>query len=73
MDDIIHSTNNPQEDHEARTDIEFILKQGNFQVKGWTISGKSQVENNVDLSGISGEKKKVLGVVWNPLEDEIGF
>ena len=71
MDDIIHSTNNPQEAHEARTDIEFILRQGNFQVKGWTISGKAQVENNVDLSGISGEK--VLGVVWNPLEDEIGF
>lgn len=71
MDDIVHSMNNSKEAYETMKDTEFILKQGNFHIKDWIVSGQSQEENDIDLSGTSGDK--VLGIVWNPKKDEIHF
>ncbi|XP_063843679.1 uncharacterized protein LOC135090655 [Scylla paramamosain] len=71
MDDIIHSMNDTEKASQIIKDVELILNRGNFHMKEWIISGKTQVGNDVDLSGIPGEK--VLGLVWNPVEDEISF
>ncbi|KAK4308834.1 hypothetical protein Pmani_019511 [Petrolisthes manimaculis] len=68
MDDIIHSLDDAEETPETMQDVEFILKQGNFHMKEWIVSGRTQAEEDVDLSGTTSEK--VLGVVWNPKEDE---
>ncbi|KAK4316834.1 hypothetical protein Pmani_012035 [Petrolisthes manimaculis] len=71
MDDIIHSLDDAEETPETMQDVEFILKQGNFHMKEWIVSGRTQAEEVVDLSGTTSEK--VLGVVWNPKEDEISY
>ncbi|KAK4322627.1 hypothetical protein Pmani_006604 [Petrolisthes manimaculis] len=71
MDDIIHSLDDAEETPETMQDVEFILKQGNFHMKEWIVSGRTQAEEDVDLSGTTSEK--VLGVVWNPKEDEISY
>ncbi|KAK4297542.1 hypothetical protein Pmani_030053 [Petrolisthes manimaculis] len=71
MDDIIHSLDDAEETPETMQDVEFILKQGNFHMMEWIVSGRTQAEEDVDLSGTTSEK--VLGVVWNPKEDEISY
>ncbi|KAK3880042.1 hypothetical protein Pcinc_015429 [Petrolisthes cinctipes] len=71
IDDIIHSLDDAEETYETMKDVEFILKQGNFHMKEWIVSGRTQEEEDVDLSGTTGEK--VMGFVWNPKKNEISY
>ena len=72
MDDILDSVNNVEKAKKLTNDIDIILSNGGFNVKGW--------QSNEDLENGQTEKNeikvpqckteaKVLGVAWNCVKD----
>ena len=76
MDDICTSTDTREEAQAMTDDIDKILANGGFKVKGWT--------SNMDLPEAEGDamektlmenlgEEKVLGVFWNRKKDEFSY
>ena len=51
--------------------IDGILKKGNFHIKGWTLSGCAEVDNEKPI--MPEEWERVLGLVWLPSNDKFAF
>ena len=71
VDDILHSLDNVEDVMCAIKDVEYVLGQGGFKVKSWTISGTDNSSDKVHL--LESENERVLGVEWNPKYDEFRF
>ena len=79
MDDICESVETVEEAKKLAEDIDFVLKNGGFQVKGW-ISNKELHENSKhtgesDANNMLKEEvdEKVLGISWNRKSDTLSL
>ena len=73
MDDIIESVPTKEKATKLAKDIEALLDKGNFKMKEWIFT-----HDRTDLlKAIPNDKscttEKVLGVVWNPVQDEFVY
>ena len=72
MDDIIESVPTKEKATKLAKDIEALLHEGNFKMKEWIFT-----HDRTDLlKAIPNDKsstEKVLGVVWNPVQDEFVY
>ncbi|XP_028415610.1 uncharacterized protein LOC114538968 [Dendronephthya gigantea] len=81
MDDICDSVNSEEEAKKITAEIDEILRNGGFNVKGWISNRplKKDKERTVkkkesDLKLLHGScEEKVLGTVWDHYEDAFGF
>ena len=71
VDDILYSLDSMNELMSVIRDIEHILKQGGFKVKGWVNSGMTQKDENIEI--LEKESESVLGLKWNPKSDKFQF
>ena len=79
VDDIISSFADQEEAHKIITHINEVLLRGGFRVKAWRVSGQTTEEgleicttvDNFDSNDST--DTKVLGIVWNPSNDELEF
>ena len=67
VDDIGSSVDSLKVAQSVTEEIDEILKQGDFHIKKWVISGMNQIQE----CGLSDEK--VLGLRWDALKDEFFF
>ncbi|XP_068756184.1 uncharacterized protein [Montipora capricornis] len=72
-DDIIESVPTKEKVTELAKDIEALLDEGNFKMKEWMFT-----HDRIDIlktipSDKSSNTEKVLGVVWNPVQDEFVY
>ncbi len=53
-------------------DIQNLLEEGSFKIKEWifTHDGTDQTKTLTLPNNVSTATEKVLGVVWNPVQDE---
>ena len=74
VDDIIESVRDDRKARDITRDIEKLIDNRGFKVKGWIISGDP---DNRDEMVIPDDKhaatEKVLGVSWNPVADQFRF
>ena len=69
MDDVLHSEDDIDKTKSVAVSLDFTLGLGTMSVKAYTFSGESPPpEVSADLTHIG-----VLGLLWDPLEDEIGL
>ena len=72
--DIIENVHDNRKARDVTRDIEKLIDNGDFKVKGWIISGDS---DNRDKMVIPDDKYaatgKVPGVACNPVDDQFGF
>ena len=73
MDDIIESVPTKEKATKLAKDIEALLDEGNFKMKEWIFT-----HDRIDIlktipNDKSSNTKKVLGVVWNPVQDEFVY
>ena len=75
MDDIIDSVSNEDEAKNLTKDIEELVKKGGFNIKCWTTSRGCTSFNKeaAVIDPTSTTKEKVLGVLWDPVEDNLLF
>ena len=77
VDDIIDSVSTKQDAIQLATDTSLVLSKAGFKVKAWHFSGEAhaRVEATVpiDSTESSVENVRVLGVQWNPVDDDICF
>ena len=79
VDDILISVDSIQEAKQTARRIDEILDKGGFRVKHWIISGKSpdcqlkDVGKGDRIKILETDEEKVLGIRWNPKEDEFSF
>ena len=74
MDDILDSLDNQEKEKTTITNIEDLLKKGNFFIKHWTISGDQTEPLNQDVPDqLAVDGEKVLGIGWDPKEDQFYF
>ena len=72
VDDLIQSVTSTTEALEIAKQVQTILAEGNFTIKHWTILGQEQlVDLNIKLS--TGERQRVLGILWEPSSDKFLF
>ncbi|KAK3737988.1 hypothetical protein QZH41_001003 [Actinostola sp. cb2023] len=71
MDDIIDSVSTQEEAKTLTKDIEELIKKGGFHIKCWTTSHVKNEKALIDPT--SSSKEKVLGVLWNTIEDLLLF
>ena len=76
MDDILDSMKTTEEAKKLTTDIDHILKNGGFKVKGWQ-SNKNVCKSILEINEIKvpqgRTEAKVLGVAWNSSEDTLKY
>ena len=76
MDDILDSVKTTEEAKKLTTDIDYILKNGGFKVKGWQ-SNTNLCKSTPDKIKIKvpqdRTKAKALGIVWNSSEDSLKY
>ena len=78
MDDICESVPTVEEAHQLTKDLDTILANGGFRVKGWLLSHPKEVErDSTDEQGLKMledmTEEKILGSVWNHWEDVFSF
>ncbi|XP_041460935.1 uncharacterized protein LOC121412093 [Lytechinus variegatus] len=76
MDDICTSTDTIEQAKALTKDIDMILPDGEFKVKGWTsnIQLKGPEVNKTEKTMMESlAKKKVLGVFWNREKDKFSY
>ena len=84
MDDIVTSTSNKEEGDKRMEEMEGILQKNGFKIKAWIKSGEEKpgAKNNVMQSKVrvlmgaevqSEEVESVLGMLWEPRQDVIGY
>ena len=71
VDDMTTSTDKREDATQLMLDTESVLEMGGFKVKEWITSG-SKGSHNVNKSTLCGEEK-ILGMLWNPEEDNFRF
>ena len=71
VDDIIFSEENSHSSKCRINEIEYILKEGGFNIKEWIISGQNKINNSNDNS--EEREEKVLGILWNCSTDKFRF
>ena len=71
VDDIIFSTNQNSKADSLRNEIDFILREGGFEIKEWIMSGQRLY--NSELGTYEDHEEKVLGIVWNCTHDIFKF
>ncbi|XP_045104356.1 uncharacterized protein LOC123517398 [Portunus trituberculatus] len=71
VDDILHSCETISETYSKINATDEILKEGGFQIKQWVISGHHDMTEDVKV--IDTEVEKVLGMIWEPKEDQFSF
>lgn len=71
VDDILHSCETRSEAVSKINATEEILKAGGFHIKQWVISGHHGITEEVKV--IDTEIEKVLGMMWEPKEDQFSF
>ena len=74
MDDIIEGVGDRNRAESVTQNIEKLVDIGGFKIKGWTISGSSDSQNEKGMpSETYAPTEKVLGVGWRPVEDHFCF
>ena len=75
MDDIIESVSDKEKAKKLAKDIENLLEEGSFKIKEWifTNDGTDQTKTLTLPNDASTATEKVLGVVWNPMQDEFEY
>lgn len=71
VDDILHSCETVSEALSKINATDEILKVGGFQMKQWVVS--CDLGTTQDLKVIDTEVEKVLGMIWEPKEDQFSF
>ena len=77
MDDICDSVPTVESAQQLTNDLDEILDNGGFKVRGWSSNEtldenlQKEASSSVNLNGESG--KKVLGTVWNNAKDTFTF
>ena len=71
VDDIIDSTPDRDDASLLTCNIEVILKKVNFHIKGWTLCGCAEVNNEKPI--MPEEWERVLGLVWLPSNNKFTF
>ena len=71
VDDVVHSLNTKLEAEHLIQNINSVLSEGGFKIKRWIMSGN--VTNNETLNLLAADEEKVLGLNWDPLNDEFLF
>ena len=75
MDDIIESVSDKEKAKKLAKDIENLLEEGSFKMKEWifTHDDTDQTKTLTVPNDASTATEQVLGVVWNPMQDEFGY
>ena len=74
MDDIIESKDNIALARDLSQDIEKAIIKGGFQVKEWIFSGDiNKQEETIMVQTPHTSTEKILGIKWNPCEDQLCF
>lgn len=71
VDDIIHSCGSKKEALEKIATAEDILSVGGFYMKQWVISGNHDTTGDSKI--IDTDVEKVLGMIWEPKEDQFSY
>lgn len=71
VDDILHSCETISEAYSKINATDEILQEGGFQIKHWVISGHHDMTEDVKV--FDTEIEKVLGMTWEPKEDQFSF
>lgn len=71
VDDVIKSVHTFPEALELISDTEAVLREGNFYIKHWTVSGDEHGPDNMNILNVS--NAKVLGLQWLPSQDTFVF
>ena len=69
MDDLLDSEDSEEECKKVAESLEFVLDQGSMSVKAFTFSGETPSE----LVSADGKHVGLVGLLWDPLQDEIGL
>ena len=72
VDDLVQSVSSINEALTLAAQVQDILSQGGFTVKHWTIPGEFEMTNNTIVVSCQ-EQEKVLGLLWEPLPDNLIF
>ena len=73
MDDIIESVPTKEKATKLAKDIETLLDEGNFKLKKWIFTHDRTDLLKTVPNDKSSTMEKVLGVVWNPVQDEFVY
>ena len=73
MDDIIESVPTKEKATKLAKDIEALLDEGNFKMKEWIFTHDRTDLLKTIPNDKSSATEKVLGVVWNPVQDEFVY
>ena len=73
MDDIIESVPTKEKATRLAKDIEALLDEGNFKMKEWIFTHDRTDLLKTIPNDKSSSTEKVLGVVWNPVQDEFVY
>ena len=73
MDDIIESVPTTEKATKLAKDIETLLDKGNFKMKEWIFAHDRTDPLKTIPDDKSSTTEKVLGVVWNPVQDEFVY
>jgi len=74
MDDIINSVDNVETAKKLTNEMETILSNRNFKIKEWIYSHDNIApDQELIPTDMKTAHEKVLGVVWNPITDNVYF
>ncbi|KAK9754938.1 Pao retrotransposon peptidase [Popillia japonica] len=74
LDDLLTGANTVEELTKIKTNIESILKSGNFKLRKWASNTmKISYKNQQESAMSEGNLRKVLGISWNPKTDEFSY
>ena len=76
VDDVVDSVASVDEAKRITSDIDELIRKGNFVIKHWKISGDTNhdAENIVKTeTHVLNSRDKVLGVMWNPSSGTFSF
>ena len=72
MDDILVSKK--KEALSVIKDVEKLVDKGGFKIKGWTVSGNTDIEKAMAIpNDTHAYTEKVLGTCWKPVDDQFCF
>lgn len=71
MDDVIKSVHTFPEAFTLISDTETVLREGNFHIKHWTVSGDGHGLDSMSILNVN--NAKVLGLQWLPSQDDFVF